>query len=243
MELWDYTAAELIRLPVDALALLTLQAFEPSGWNVDSFFKEAEAHHSDLYRETGVPEALGDAWAWLEANALVGFSPRQSASPNARRVTSLGRELLATGDLGKLKAIQRLNVDLHPVIGAVARQQFLLGEFELAAFAALREVEIHVRSMGGFANDQVGVSLMALAFKVQPPGPLTDTTAEGGEQEAMMALFRGAIGTFKNPSSHRPVNYDNPTMAAEVVLLADLLMRLLDRIEAYKAGPPAASST
>jgi len=47
-----------------------------------------------------------------------------------------------------------------------------------------------------------------------------------------MALFRGAIGTFKNPSSHRAVNYDDPVLAAEVVLLADLLMRLLDRVEA-----------
>ena len=50
-----------------------------------------------------------------------------------------------------------------------------------------------------------------------------------------MALFRGAIGTFKNPSSHRIVNYDDPVLAAEVVLLADLLMRLLDRVEARTA--------
>jgi hypothetical protein len=28
------------------------------------------------------------------------------------------------------------------------------------------------------------------------------------------------------------VNYDDPVLAAEVVLLADLLMRLLDRVEA-----------
>ena len=46
-----------------------------------------------------------------------------------------------------------------------------------------------------------------------------------------MALFRGAIGTFKNPTSHRPVEYDDPTLAAEVIFLADLLMRMLDRVE------------
>jgi hypothetical protein len=33
---------------------------------------------------------------------------------------------------------------------------------------------------------------------------------------------------FKNPSSHRQVEYDDPTAASEVVLLADLLLRLLD---------------
>ena len=51
------------------------------------------------------------------------------------------------------------------------------------------------------------------------------------EQVATMELFAGAIGTFKNPASHRTVDYSDPTEAAEVVLLADLLMRLLDRVE------------
>jgi hypothetical protein len=46
-----------------------------------------------------------------------------------------------------------------------------------------------------------------------------------------MDLFAGAVGTFKNPPSHRQINYDDPTEASEVVLLADLLMHLLDRVE------------
>jgi hypothetical protein len=37
------------------------------------------------------------------------------------------------------------------------------------------------------------------------------------------------IGIVKNPSSHRQVDFDDPTLASEVVLLADLLLRLLDR--------------
>jgi uncharacterized protein (TIGR02391 family) len=73
------------------------------------------------------------------------------------------------------------------------------------------------------------MKLMADAFK--PGGSLHDPEMDKGEAEATMALFRGAIGTFKNPTSHRPVEYDDPTLAAEVVLLADLLLRLLDRIE------------
>jgi uncharacterized protein (TIGR02391 family) len=125
-------------------------------------------------------------------------------------------------------------MELHQTLASSVRLQFLMGEFELAAFAALREVEIRVRTLGNFSDEKLGVALMAAAFNPQS-GPLTDPEAEGGEREAVMALFRGAIGTFKNPSSHRAVDYDDPTLAAEVVLLADLLLRLRDRIQARLA--------
>jgi hypothetical protein len=45
-----------------------------------------------------------------------------------------------------------------------------------------------------------------------------------------MALFWGAIGVFKNPTSHRPVDYGDPTVDAEAVLVADLLLRMLDDV-------------
>jgi uncharacterized protein (TIGR02391 family) len=74
----------------------------------------------------------------------------------------------------------------------------------------------------------VGTKLMQQTFGES--GALQDSDIEGGEQVARMDLFKGAIGSFKNPTSHREVNFDDPTEAAEVILLADLLMRILDRI-------------
>ena len=72
---------------------------------------------------------------------------------------------------------------------------------------------------------------MQQAFAPKSPGPLVDTTAEGGGQEAAMNLFKGAIGLFKNPTSHCAVDYDDPIVASEMVLLADLLLKLLDQVE------------
>lgn len=55
-----------------------------------------------------------------------------------------------------------------------------------------------------------------------------------------MELFKGAIGLFKNPSSHRRVDLADPTEAVEIILLADLLLRLLQKIPAADVTPEAA---
>lgn len=228
MKLWEPTADELREMPLDALALLVLDDFGEQGWNVDSYFKECAQYHRDLYGQPRVANRIAEAWAWLEANVLIGRNPTQD-SPNARKITDSGREALVQG-VGRLRAGRRLGVDMHPRLAISVRRQFLMGEFELAAFAAMREVEIRVRELGGYGNDMIGVALMTAAFHPKTPGPLVDERAESGEQEALMALFRGAIGTFKNPLSHRAVDYDDPVLAAEIVLFADLLLRLLDGI-------------
>lgn len=61
-------------------------------------------------------------------------------------------------------------------------------------------------------------------------GPITDESAEAGEQVATMQLFAGAMGAFKNPASRRIVHFDDPLVAAEVVQLADFLLRMLNRV-------------
>jgi uncharacterized protein (TIGR02391 family) len=100
-----------------------------------------------------------------------------------------------------------------------------MGDFELAALAAMREVEIAVRAASGLSNELIGVPLMQEAFK--RGGPLSDDRAHPAEAVAQMNLFMGAIGLFKNPPSHRRVTYEDPAAASEVVLLADLLLRLV----------------
>ncbi len=94
----------------------------------------------------------------------------------------------------------------------------------------MREVEIRVRELAGAGTGpgDLGVKLVQREFA--EGGGLADPQAEAGERQATMALS-GAPGVFKNPSSHREVEFDDPTEAAEVVMLADLLFRMLDRVE------------
>jgi uncharacterized protein (TIGR02391 family) len=172
---------------------------------------------------------LSDAWSWLEAHGFIANHHKNTES-RWQRVTALGRELAQDPDaITKVWAAERLAGDIDPRL-ATARFNFAVGDYETASFAALKVVEVEVRRVAGLPNDLIGVKLMRKAFD-PANGALTDPGAEGGESEATANLFAGAIGAYKNPSSHRAVQFDDPIEAAEVVQLANLLLRIVRRAE------------
>lgn len=228
MHLWDHTTDELMHLPMPDLALLVLADFRAIyGWNFRNWLNTAAQSHGDVTSNRGVMDRLSEAWAWLDSRAFVATRYGQT-SADARQVTDEGRRALEMG-LTRLHAAERLNVELLPELEK-ARRQFLQGDYEEAVFAAFRTVEERVREASGASSSDLGVKLIRQAFKPNG-GPLSDKDSDAGEQESVMHLFGGAIGTFKNPSSHRTVNYDDPTFAAGAVLLAELLLRILSRLQ------------
>ena len=168
----------------------------------------------------------GEAFDWLVANGLLAQDPHQSSA--FCYVTDGGREALEAGDgSAYVAARRRLGEDLHPRLEKV-RTDFLLGDYGTAVFKAMREVEVAVRDHAGATNRDLGTKLMRKAFG--EGGALADEEAEPSERQGVADLFAGAIATFKNPSSHRIVEFDDPTFASDVVMLADLLLRLVDRV-------------
>lgn len=231
---WTRSREETVDLPIDALAILVLQDYvQGNGWNWQNWMRESEQFGTA--RDPGTGLALSEAWGWLMTHGLVVRDPSQSSS-DAYKISRLGRETLEYG-IARLAAGARLGLALHPRLAQRIQQQFLLGEFELAVFAAMKTVEVRVREVANESQSLVGVKLMQRAF-APDSGALTDLDADPGEKVAMMELFKGGIGLFKNPTSHRPVDYDDPTLAAEVILFADLLLRLLDRVELRMASTP-----
>jgi hypothetical protein len=59
-------------------------------------------------------------------------------------------------------------------------------------------------------------------------GPLTDPSHAEAEREALAHLFAGAIGSYKNPHSHRTVNLTDLREAQEQVMLASHLLRIVE---------------
>jgi uncharacterized protein (TIGR02391 family) len=116
---------------------------------------------------------------------------------------------------------------LHPIVRAEAWPLYLRGKFDLAVFEAFKRVEIAVRAAGNFKPTDLGPSLMRMAFH-ENTGALADMSLPVAERQSISSLFAGAIGAFKNPGSHREVGLDDPTRAAELLMFASHLHRIVD---------------
>ncbi|MFF0427753.1 TIGR02391 family protein [Streptomyces sp. NPDC004520] len=112
------------------------------------------------------------------------------------------------------------------------RTDFDLGDYETACFAAMKAVEVGICGASGLDNSLVGVALMRKAFQPHQNGKPGGPLADAGEQEAESALFAGAMDRYKNPSSHRTVDFADPIEAARIIQFADLLLRQVDRARA-----------
>ena len=83
-----------------------------------------------------------------------------------------------------------------------------------------------VREAGGYTKKDYGVVLMGKAFN-EKNGNLTDQDQHPDEKKARKLLFLGAIGAYKNPSSHRDVEI-TAEEAAEVIIFASHLLGIVD---------------
>lgn len=220
---------DIRELPLAELAMKLLGRLQGESVNPNNILRglEQALAHQQVPDAEHLMSRIASAWAWLESHALIGPHPRNTRS-EWQQVTETGADVAADPDaVTKVWAGERLGGHLNPLL-ASARAIFGLGDYETACFAAMKAVEVEVRRVAGLPSELVGVPLMRKALSPKE-GPLTDPDAEGGEQQATADLFAGAMGVFKNPASHRTVQFDDPLEAAEVIQLADLLLRIVER--------------
>jgi uncharacterized protein (TIGR02391 family) len=172
--------------------------------------------------------ATAEAWSWLESQGLLVPATGSNGRNGFRVLSRRARRIEDRSEMGHFVAARRLPKEtLHSAMRDRVWSALIRGEFDTAAFQAMKAVEVAVRNASGLGSEWIGVKLMREAFKPEG-GKLTDTSAEPGERTARMELFTGAIGSYKNPHSHRDVTVDDPGEAIEIVLLANHLLRIVD---------------
>ena len=227
----------------DAASVLALEPEELGGVLLEHFNSMTVQEQFQLNRHNFLmsPEVLGygrdpqdrlayvfaEAWAWLERECLIALKPNAGGS-HGYFITRRGQKLI---DRDAYEAYRRASMLprslLHPRIDSRVYPSFLRGAYDTAVFEALREVEVAVREAAAFGPEKYGNNLMREAFN-PANGPLVDGTSLKSEQEAIANLFAGAIGLYKNSSSHRTGTVQDPAIAVEVIVLANHLLRLVE---------------
>lgn len=175
--------------------------------------------------------ALMEAWQWLENEGFV--APRPTLSPQMGGVairyfvTRRGQTIETPEALEAYRKAKLLPKDqLHSIIVEQVWSKFLLGDYRSAVLHAFIEVEIAVREAGEYAETDYGVRLMREAFDIET-GHLTDYNQQKAERQAISDLFAGAIGSYKNPLSHREMQV-TAEKSVEMIILASHLLRIVD---------------
>lgn len=170
--------------------------------------------------------ALMESWERLKSSNIIMQAPGQAR--DNMTLTARGQEIAGSGNMDEIMSRANLRREmLHPLLRTSVYDSFATGHYDTAVRDAFVIVEDRVKVTSGNQND-IGVRLMRAAFN--PNGgtrTLTDMSLPLPERERMADLFTGAIGTFKNPLSHRVVGNSDPEPVIEELMFASRLLRYL----------------
>lgn len=172
-----------------------------------------------------IARRVAEAWGWLEGNGMIATQPG-NASADLFFVTRLGQRAATAAGLAEYrKALELPKERLHPAIAERCFGDFIRGRFDTAVFEAYKALEVAIRDASGL-KDLLGTKLARKAFE-PGTGKLIDATADSGEQQALSDLMAGALGSYKNPHSHRRVDV-TAEEAVEMITMASHLLRIVD---------------
>jgi uncharacterized protein (TIGR02391 family) len=187
-------------------------------------------------RRAELQEAIRETWAWLVGAALLVPSltyPGGEILILSRRAHRLAKE----ADPRRAFSARRIPKDtLHPKIREDVWQLFHRGKYDTAVSEAMKAVEVAVREAAGYTNADYGVDMIVRAFN-EDKGPLRDLSAHQSERTNLRFFISGAFGLYRNTYAHRNVALADPDEAAEIITLANHLLRIVDMRAAAKPTP------
>ena len=138
-------------------------------------------------------ERLGrDAIALLEKWELVEPADGINGRNGYMVLTEKGKSTTEQTDFEGIRVRGLLREEmLHPLLRGQIYGYFTANDLGTAVFEAFKTVEIEVRRVGGYAEKEIGKSLMCKAFARR--GPLAKPGDDKADSDALAGLFAGAM--------------------------------------------------
>jgi len=197
--------------------------------NMDSMF-DSRIPNIPSYprrREGEINIAMAEAWNWLKVHTMIVPATGTNGNNGFVVISRRGAAIQNKTDFQAFReAVAFPKALLHESIADAVWLDLARGDLDTAVFKSFKAVEEAVRNAGGFEATDIGTALMRKAFD-KTAGPLSDMNQPEAEREALAHLFAGAIGSYKNPQSHRTVSITDVREAQEMVMLASHLLRIV----------------
>jgi uncharacterized protein (TIGR02391 family) len=181
-----------------------------------------------------VEKAISRAWRALEKADFIEEPDPDNGKNGYRVATESGRAAIMDVDFGATKVRSMVTREMfHPSLPDAAWNAFRVGDYDTAVFEAFKAVESAVRKKfdqrkpGALTETDYGNMLMTKAFNPDN-GPLTCMAAPRTRREARRDLFKGALGELRNPKAHQDPTIIDTLIAAEEMMTAGVLMRIVD---------------
>jgi uncharacterized protein (TIGR02391 family) len=224
-------AEEIVQSRPDELGthiILDLQkAREDHFFSPTNYPNDLARHYGSSIASRPFASAVHEALAWAERELLL-VKNYKSMPPSDALMLSRSGLTFTADDLPRMR-IERILPEflLHYRMRAICMDIFNSGHFQAAVFEAFRVLEVAVRERANYDDTRYGTDMISLAFNDER-GPLRDQTATLAERQAMQRLMSGAYGVYKNPSGHRDIELTDPQKAAELLIIASHLLRIVE---------------
>jgi uncharacterized protein (TIGR02391 family) len=206
--------------------------YSSHGWDYTGIIREKIARYFKIDKLSAEEYALGMRAVYeLEMDGYIMTDPTQM-SDNFKILTDKGKEVVEQ-DLDDMK-LPSINIDkilTRSDLRNKIHADFVEGDYESAVFKAFKLLEESVRSKADLPPEVIGADLMSKAFSPTKGLLKHKMVQTEAEAEAIHHLMRGGVMLFKNPVSHRTVEYEESEEVAHVLSFANLLLNIVDQCE------------